>query len=312
MRGRGTRAAFALLITAALFGCAPVPVGCRLILATTLPARLVLHGSKIAVPAMLDDRPILLLVDTGSERTVLDRSAVDAADRSQPGGTVSGIGGSQIADQATLRLRIGDLHGVVPGEAIDFDPKSVARGISGLIGMDILGAYDVDLDLPAGQMRVYATRGQCRQPTVVMRAPLFAVDELPARREDLRPHVPVEIDGKVLEGMLDTGAPGVLLSGRAARTLGLSEGSMANDRVITVTGAGRRRVRGHVHLLASLTLGDLTLRAVPALVLQESFDPEVDVLLGMDIARRIHFWLSNSSHRLVMEYPPMPSPGLAP
>jgi predicted aspartyl protease len=276
-------------------------------LATTVPLQLVLSNSKLAIPATLDQTVLMLLVDTGSERTLLSEQAVRSSEISGGGfgGVIRGIGGSRAADLATLqRLEIGRLHGSVPAMVTEFNPMLRSRGFSGLIGMDIMGAYDVDLDVRSGQARFYHAEGACRVPRAVMVPPLYTVAELPAASGDPRPHVPVGIAGQTFTGMLDTGSEGVLISPRAARRLGLTDTALAADRTLTISGVGARKVVGHIHLLDSITLGELTVRPVPALVMPENYDPTVDVVLGMDLVRRIHFWLSASSHALVMQYPP--------
>jgi predicted aspartyl protease len=270
-----------------------------------VPLQLVLNNTKLAIPATLDQSGLMLIVDTGSERTVLSETAVQAGEQTSGVGFISGIGGSRGAGLAMLRkLEIGRLHGSVAAVVTEFNASLQQRGFSGLLGMDIMGAYDIDLDVRGGQARFYHAEGACRIPRAVLAQPLYSVAELPAALGDARPHVAVGIAGQTFNAALDTGAQGLLISARAARRLGLDDTTMAADRTLAVNGVGRRTVTGHLHLLDSLVLGELTVRRVPALIMPENFDPTVDVLLGIDIVKRIHFWLSASSHQLVMQYPP--------
>ena len=46
----------------------------------------------------------------------------------------------------------------------------------------------------------------------------------------------------------------------------------------------------------------------PVMVLGESFGLRDDVLLGADIQRLLHFWISNSARTLIMQFPAQASP----
>ena len=296
------------LIVGGVAGCAAGPDSCSMALATSVPMQLVLNNTKLAVPATLDQAALMLIVDTGSERTLLANKTVKTAERTGTVGTMSGVGGMRGAELAVLeQLQIGSLHGSVPAVVADFSDGLQARGFSGLLGMDIMGAYDVDLDVLGGQLRFYRALGTCQATRAVLAGSLYTVEELPARAGDARPHVAVGIAGQSFIGLLDAGAQGVLISARAAQRLGLVDAAVSADRTYVTGGVGRRKVTGHVHVLDSLTLGELTMHHVPALVLPENYDATVDVLLGIDLIKRVHFWLSASSHRLVMQYPPTAS-----
>ena len=270
----------------------------------------VMRNTKRAVPATLDGTPLMLLVDTGSSATVLNSRVVKQAERTSLSGTLRGIGGSRDAQVAMLqKLQIGRLFGAsLPAIATEFDPNLAKAGFAGVLGMDIMGAYDVDIDTPGSTLRLYTAHGACRGSRAVLDGTLYAMDELPPIPNDPRPHIKVGIDGQQLDGLLDTGSEGLLISGRTARQLGITDDSLRGDRALTIGGIGRHQVTGHVHILQSVTLGDLSIHRVPALVVPENYDSRVDVIIGMDLFTRIHFWLSNSSRRIVMQYPPQPSP----
>jgi predicted aspartyl protease len=63
------------------------------------------------------------------------------------------------------------------------------------------------------------------------------------------------------------------------------------------------------HVLESVTIGDLIVKNMPVAVTDQRLG-DVDMLLGLPFTRQVHVWISNSSHTLIMQYPPAPSPKL--
>jgi hypothetical protein len=300
-----------LAVIAALTGCtAQSDRSCTLALTTSLPLWPMVHNTKLAVPATLKNVPLMLTVDTGAAATTLDSQAVRAEDFiGQVGGT--GVGGNFTAGVALFRgLQIGRLSGSIAAVAGGLPPGLSSQGVAGNLGMDVLGNYDVDLDLWGWRLTMYSAQGACQAPAVTMEPPLYTVDLVSAGWGDRRPHVRVGIGGLTFLAVIDTGSTGMVISGNVAELLGLTGAALQADRIIPVSGFGPATVLGRVHVLDSLTIGDLTLHHVPATVLSEEFDPGVGVILGLDLAQRVHLWISRSSHRLVMQYPPTASPAL--
>jgi hypothetical protein len=51
---------------------------------------------------------------------------------------------------------------------------------------------------------------------------------------------------------------------------------------------------------------------MPALVADQNYGATGDdMLLGMGLLKTAHVWLSNSSHTLLLQYPPQPTPAAA-
>ncbi len=64
------------------------------------------------------------------------------------------------------------------------------------------------------------------------------------------------------------------------------------------------------HSFTSLTVGDLTLWHTHMDIVDGHCEDRVDLLLGADFQRRLHLWISNSAHTVIMQYPPQRSPDL--
>jgi predicted aspartyl protease len=274
---------------------------------TSVPLSLVGRNTKIAVPVTLDGVAMQVIVDTGSEPTVLDWKAVRGFEMTSAMGTLEGFGGMRGASLARLqKMEIGGMHGAVNAMVLDLQDKPPAPGTVGALGMDIMGAYDMDLDIPGRELGFYRVQGGCTQPATALGGPLYAVAEVQDNQNDVRPHLPVQIGGQSFTAVLDTGSPNVVLTTAAAQRLGLTEAVLRDDPMLTVHGVGPDAVRGHLHVM-ELSLGDLTARNVPVLVLPQRLGQGVDMILGLDLAKRIHFWLSASSHTIIMQYPPLPT-----
>jgi hypothetical protein len=295
-----------------LAGCAPDapsgPATCALSFATSIPLQVVEDGSALRIPARLDKTDIKLVVDTGSDVTVVSDQLLKLSETTMIDTDLEGIGGTKGATVAVLgKLELGRLHGAVTTLSSTLDQSLLADGEVGFLGMDIMGAYDIDLDVPGGELRLYAAPHRCAAPVAFLQGPLYSVDELPSEQgsETL---VPVQIGDHTLVAQLDTGSPTVTLSARGAWRLGLDAKALQNDPSELVGGMGPRRLAAKVHVIPLMTLGDLQIAHVKADVLPENFDSKVDVLLGMDLATRIHFWLSNSSRSVIMQFPAQASP----
>jgi Aspartyl protease/Domain of unknown function (DUF4124) len=112
-------------------------------------------GAPVVVEAHLNGVPLSLLLDTGSDRTVIAPAAASRAGIDTASGSpirISGVTGSAGATLVPVPLlevagaRLGPLSVVVhamPSESVD-----------GLLGRDVLDAFTVTFDAAAGQVRL--------------------------------------------------------------------------------------------------------------------------------------------------------------
>jgi predicted aspartyl protease len=172
-----------------------------------------------------DPVPRRFLLDTGANALVLDPALADAAD------PVSGLGPVAVAGVAASIVRDG-LRGTV---AISLAPRGVAApalppaeyrglpvpdGFDGVAGLGVFGERAVVLDLGAGRLEIRDGPPPAEDGTA-----------LPVRFEAGLPVLEVEVAGRRVEAVLDTGFPGGLyLPPRIADSLPWQ-------------GPGRRRVR---------------------------------------------------------------------
>jgi hypothetical protein len=186
----------------------------------TLPASVDV-GGRPTVLATIRGHKLRFLVDTGSTRSVLDRSVAKeiSLDLRSTNLTARGVGGPLSVELA-----------VAPGMELDGLPNPRVRkqlwvlasgglgpGIAGLLGNEFLWDWDVEFDLPNSALRFYPC-GTASLPDGAQSARLRFSDRF-------RAIVQVEVDGVVLRALLDSGAVFSSVARRALYRLGID----AND-----------------------------------------------------------------------------------
>ena len=205
---------------------------CRIDLVASLP--LTLWQQKLFVPVTIGGTNALFLIDTGAGVTTLSKGLADRLmlprdyDRTAD---MFGVGGAEshltIAHAGVLM--IGGVH--VAGQAFPvavFD-QAMADGsaVGGLIGADILSRFDLDLDIRNRRLDLWHVT-DCSEVT-----PRWSGDWASAAMQVAPSHhisVPVEVDGAKLDLLVDTGAPSLVLSSRAAARAGATPEVLEQNR----------------------------------------------------------------------------------
>lgn len=302
--------AVALLIAPGVAQAQP----CSLAPATVIPLSLSRDHTKLLVPAAVDGKALLLVVDTGSQMTMLSAAALPDISQLHAHGMASGVGGRAAVQSGEVRgMQLGSLHGGVTAAVTDQQFRLGGQPVDGLLGMSVLGAYDVDFNLAGGQLRLFLPQGDCTHPSAFLHGVLPPIPE----RDDgeieprLEPRVTVTISGQSFSALLDTGSSGTALFHRAADKLGLTEEVLSHDPTARVAGVGAEIKPARLHVLDEIDVGDVGLRHVKVAVFAMDSHEDFDMILGQDFIRQSHLWLSNSSHSLILQVPPAPSPPLA-
>jgi hypothetical protein len=236
-----------LLLLLGLAGCA-APDNCALVPLADMP--LDLRQNLMFVTAGIAGKPVRLLVDTGAERTVLTEATVARLGLAHDPHHMTrsfGIGGSSANWDA-------DIPGIVLG-GTRFPVEHVAVGhfaidhvngpqADGLLGADILLAFDMDIDEPAHRLTLYRVR-RCPEAVPPWHQAAIRIGGLEARRDRLL--VPITLDGVNGMAILDTGAQATVIGMNLAQRLGLSTETLATDRIIMAHGAAPQPEAVHVH-----------------------------------------------------------------
>ena len=287
---------------------------CKMVRATDLPIDI--EDGHLVTNVEINGRPGRMMLDTGSDTTVLSARAVTRLGLPAPyltGGTVSGIGGSrEFSVMNTAKFKLGEMHGRdLAFGVIDSRNMLDLESLDGIVGMDLLSQAELDIDLPGHKMILYRVVEGCTRPTAALDPPLYMLP-MTQTAEEARVTIHVTIGGRRLLALLDTGAPKSIIFRGAARSLGLDEAALAQDPAGTLSGIGSHVVRAHSHVVEPVTIGDLTIRNMPATISEERGTDGLDMILGMDFFEHVHVWISPASHMLIMQFPPAPSPPRAP
>lgn len=165
----------------------------------------------------------------------------------------------------------------------------------GLLGADILLAFDVDLDLPAHQITFYRARRECPNAQPPWTGPYIGVTGITTKRDRLL--VPFELDGVAGLGVLDTGAQMSSISQQMAARLGLAESMLATDRTVMAHGAAPDQVAVRIHRFRELRVGPAVMHQ-PSLPVVPMTSGMGDALVGADFLRGRRVWLSFSTQRV--------------
>jgi len=257
---RWTRAALCLCFLFASGACAsaptlqfrPVPDACTISGAdVTLPARL--QAGVFVVEATIDGRgPYHLVLDTGASALVLSPRVADELDLPRGGvasveGTfaVGGAQGTEIRVPQAARVREVRIGGAVlrgiDAMLIDMAPFGRATGVAidGLLPAGAFPGFLVTMDFAAGE--VVVAQGVLPPPD--------GGDVLPLDDGTL-PHVTVEVGGRAMSLLIDSGSTDFLsVPGAAAAGLRFRAEPRVTGRFMTIAGpvaSTQARLQGDV------------------------------------------------------------------
>ena len=293
-----------LLALLLLARCASGPEGsCKLIWRATLPVEV--HNNLMFVDVQFDDRPAKLILDTGAEQTTLTESAVtrlrlrrDLRHASES----AGIGGLSATYDAVLdSFAVGVFH--LPVERVKvgtFDlPEMDGVRPDGLLGADILLAFDLDINLPGGQLTMYRAR-PCTDSRPPWDFPYASVTGIGMWRDRLT--VPITVNGADGTVVLDTGAQRSVIGRDLAGRAGVTQAMLDKDQSVTVIGASRNNAQVRLHRFDTIRIGSGVAHGAVLQVAPGSSALR-DGLLGEDFLRRRRIWISDASQQLFFTEP---------
>src|SRR5262249_14772669 len=109
--------------------------------------------------------------------------------------------------------------------------------------------------------------------------------------------VAVQIDGRQVEALLDSGAPLSSIRTDVAERLGVDAVALARDPLTSGSGVDNIAVAGHLHLFGELWVGKEAIRNQRIEVAPLAL-PNVEMLLGVDYLQTRHIWLSYTAQRM--------------
>ena len=234
---------------------------------------------RCVVPVVLDGRKARMVLDTGAERTIVTRAAVERLGLRFDlwvETTLRGAGG-ELETHANADVGSAIAAGVPlfqrqPGEGLSLAvTNSDLDGADGLLGGDVLRHYTLDLDFPRGRLAL--------RPAYQV-APVAGTLQLRLLWPDLL-LAPVRLDGHDLTALVDTGASASLVNARGVYRLGLTPERAGRDPIVSAMGLGGN-LTARLHRFAELRVGSLTV-AEPQMLIAAVPEPAYDFTLGLDV-----------------------------
>ena len=277
---------------------ANVPGSCRLDRVADLPMA---PGTPYAVvPARLDEQPVSMLIDTGDERLTIRQQAVGRlrlAVNHLARTTVHGLGGEATNFDVILQhFELGGAEIPQSGAAVADFPLSavVDPPLSGIIGAQTLSDYDVEFDFPARRVTFWQ-RSDCDRFEPAWTG-AWSSAFLQRSTGDLMT-LAVNVDGRSLRALLDTGARSTTIDIAAASQLGMTAATLAKARLLVSRGADGNDVFSHTMRIGDISVGASHTTGFPLLV-SPVHPPFADMLLGVDFLQSRDVWVAYAGQRV--------------
>ena len=298
--------ALALLLTLLLSACTGGGAQvCALEPAGVLPVRLIDNVPVTIVG--INDRAAFLILDIGSDLTLLSRAAalrlgVRFDNRSAIG--LNGAGGQASASPAVLReVQFGTA--VLPTvQAV------VGRGLrppfDGVLGNNVLAGFELDLDAPKGTVALYRARPPaCAGAPPPWTVPFIRLPTEQDRNGDL--FVRAALNGRPIRALLDTGASRSTVGLPAAAAAGLSAADLLRGPSSVTQSLDAAGIITRPRRFRSLRIGD---EAIDDPVLNVADMPPTagDMIIGSDYLSSRRIWIALASGTMFAALPGQPRP----
>lgn len=296
----------ALAAAIALFSSA-LADGCDLKREAMLPMTFDANG-HITVPAKVSGHPVTLAVDTGSNHSMLSERAVAALGLKKELYTSSRAwlwGGLRLTSYTNVdEFLVG--HTIFTKTQLYVLPDTYfLPGVDGIMGNDVLSKFDADFDFAGAKLNLF-NRYHCAGKVVywtdesqVSVLPFKSTrwNAAPHRESDNQIMFYVELDGKTLFAVLDTGSPNVRLNMEQARNLfDLTPQSADMTPVARPSGTSYR------HRFKEMKFGGVTVTDPEVTI--DPFDVNQmpgyapTVLIGMNVIRRLHLYVAYTERKI--------------
>ncbi len=258
-------------------------------------------------PVSVNGTKVLGIYDTGAQTSAVTERLVTRLgllgdDRNSS--LMTGVGGEGTPQNDALVDRF-ELAGFDPGYnhyavvALPIDSAG-DEPTGALVGADLLGHFDIDLDVANGKAVLYDP-DRCTDAPPAWQASAIKVP-LDMIWGSGRLVLTVKVDGQDVRALLDTGASASVIDLQAALRLGVPAATL--DHEMNGEGFGAAGVNFHraVHMFRTLEIAGERYDAPKLSVLDRNLH-EADMLLGLDWLRQHHVLISFRRRLLLIERP---------
>lgn len=263
-----------------------------------------MQGMRASVPVTIKGHRADMWIDTGAFFNFMSRAKAAELnlrlEQSPFVHQVNGIGGSA----EVMLARVSDF-GLA---TYHFPHMEILVGGSdagnGFLGANLFFPFDSEFDLAHGQINLMIAKG-CGKANLAYWAGerFLAVSPLLDGGLGTPKHIftSITVNGVKLRAMLDTGAPGTILSRQAAQKAGVdlnAAGAVADGQAHGIGVKGRQR---WVVKLKTFDIGGETIQNTPISVIDQDLENE-DAIIGMDFFLSHHLLVSRSQNQIYITY----------
>jgi len=309
-----------VLLAALVWACVAAPSWAECKMGRLGELKPVIAHSRIYVPGKINGKDVLFMVDSGADTLVFaaELTALGVSVGGYTGESFGATGHERADGQATvstLEIGLWSGHDVAlravgsfGGESFDGVP------VIGVLGEDILGHFDVEIDIKNERFSLYEMKG-CEDTNLAYWSDNYNVVDIghyDARQPRLR--LSGTLNDSPVSMILDTGAPYSAVSLDVARALGVTPGGPGVEEVDKASGMHGQAETTWVGTFSSFALDQE--RIAPAKIRFFKFaqaDAEIgshlgrrafniDMLLGFDFIRAHHVLISHSQKKFYFSY----------
>lgn len=323
--------------------------GCKLTLLNSVALTQLGPGGRVSVPVSLNGVTKQMLLATAGGLTTLNESTVQALNLHELDGSrvrlLSGSGNATRRYVHVDKFQIGNMAGSLD-LMVSPNPNAAPNApIDGALAGDMMSRYDVEIDF-AGRKLNYFAPNDCSDNVVYWPAAAVAVVPIklgqPMRSEpgiratrpnDLDSHirVPVTLDGKNFDAVIDTGSANSTMSADIAkRVFGITADSPGSTPVANAGNDPDHKVFGHAFgslAFAGVTVTDphLVIRpnligtkdpdnvlATGSIIQRADDDIGPEVTIGMDVLKKLHLYIAYKERKLYVTPADAPDPAAKP
>jgi predicted aspartyl protease len=278
---------------------------CTYIEIATLPVRYVGPSLTPAVDGSIDDVAATMLVDTGAFDTVLTMTGVVKRDLTlhMTGRYAQGISGfSRLYVTRVKEFGVGPARTTRRLDLPVIYETAFTPAFDAIIGAPFLLQRDLEFDLRAKQLRFFQPENCKDAPLQIWKETALSVPFERSWDSSPNPHFTAIVNGKEVDAMIDTGAHRSFLQRAAAKKAGIDVGAPGVTRLGDSAGIGSERAPRWVAPVATIQLGDETIKDAEIGIIESQGSNGAELYLGQDFLRSHRVLFAMSQRKLYFAY----------
>ena len=246
-------------------------------------------GGGLTVPVKVNGQDMEFSLSSTSQPTMISQAAADQAKIptvTRPAGeyVVNSGGGSNAKGAKVSSFELGRLR--AGATTLVVEPRLTMAGI---LGLDFLSSYDLDLDFGADRMRLFSPN-HCEGKVMYWQAPVLG--RVPLVPSDVI-YVRVDLDGHSILAAINTGESRSAISREVAEKLFRFTPGEADTVEMDEALPGEKLYR---HVFGKLSFGDIQVQNphIVIIPLKKAFGGTEfpDLFIGTDILRKLHLYFA--------------------